>query len=204
MIEYSFGSKHSQASSTGTIISPQQVHGTHVHVVTFDNLKTINPLATDALVTSIPGISLTVVTADCVPIVYYDQKAQLVGISHSGWKGLSEHIIERVLEVFGKLGAQRSDIQVAIGPAIGPCCYPIYGTRKELFQQTWGNEIFVPYQEHMGLNLVQCAYTQLIRNGIPESHINYAIHCTSCQENTYWSYRRDGTAKDHMVHVIKL
>ncbi|MDA1316888.1 MAG: peptidoglycan editing factor PgeF [bacterium] len=201
---YSFGTRHSQIPTSDIIISPNQVHGSHVHVVTNENLSQTHPPDTDALVTMLPDVALTVVTADCVPIIYRDTQAEIIGISHSGWKGIAQDIIGSTIGAMEATGATTATIDAIVGPAIGPCCYPIYGDRKVQFQKLFNDDIFVEYPKYTGLNLTKAAYLLLIKHGISPSHIKTTISCTSCQSDQYYSYRREGSAKNHMVHFIKI
>ena len=204
MITFGFGTKTSVLPSSSIIIRPQQSHGSRVHVVTQENSSIPNPPDTDGLVTSVAGVALTVATADCVPIIYHDPHAGIIGISHSGWKGLHENIIENMIVAMEALGGSAACIDAIVGPAVGACCYPIYGERKELFYKKFGSEVFDEYPKHTGLNLAKCAYLTLKHQGILESNIHHPLYCTSCQKDLFWSYRRDGTGFPHMVHFIKL
>lgn len=204
MIVSGFGTKTSALPSSSIIIYPQQSHGSRVHIVTSQNSDDTSPQGTDGLVTGVAGVALTVATADCVPIIFVDPVAQMVGIAHAGWRGLHGDIIENMIVAMEASGASVASIDAIVGPAIGACCYPIYGERKKLFQKKFGSEVFDEYAEHVGLNLSKAAYLQLVKHGIKEANIDHPIYCTSCQEDLFWSYRRDGSSQNHMVHFIVL
>jgi len=167
-------------------------------------MSNASPPDTDGLITSVVGVALSVVTADCVPILYCDPVAGMIGISHSGWKGLTKNIIGNMITTMEAMGVSGQRIVAIVGPAVGPCCYPLYGQRSRLFQKQFGTQVFDTYQDHRGLNLTKVAYLSLIKQGIAPSNIDHTLFCTSCQKDMFWSYRRDGTASDHMVHVIKI
>lgn len=73
----------------------------------------------DALITNVPGYCVCVTTADCVPVLLYDKKLQVVAAIHAGWKGTVKHIVSNVLEHMNqKFGTQGEDVIACIGPSI--------------------------------------------------------------------------------------
>ena len=76
------------------------MYQTHSNKVIFINGKNKNnkQFNCDALITNIEGLALGVVTADCVPILIYDLKNQVIGCIHAGWRGASLGIIENTIK----------------------------------------------------------------------------------------------------------
>ncbi len=101
------------------LVTVNQVHGTKVIVVEepwgFD--KGLTPNA-DALVTQNPDVVLGVFTADCVPILLYDDVSKTIGAVHSGWKGTCAGVVKVAVEHMIQLGSQAKSIKAAIGPCI--------------------------------------------------------------------------------------
>ncbi|PXA85523.1 peptidoglycan editing factor PgeF [Nostoc sp. 3335mG] len=79
----------------------------------------------DALVTDRPDLLLGVLAADCVPILFADVEAGVVGAAHSGWKGAIGGVSLATIEAMEKLGADRSRIAAAVGPCIGRASYEV-------------------------------------------------------------------------------
>lgn len=77
----------------------------------------------DALVTATPGLILSVLTADCAPVLLADAKAGVIGAAHAGWKGALGGVIENTVAAMRDLGAR--DIAAAIGPCIHQASYEV-------------------------------------------------------------------------------
>jgi purine-nucleoside/S-methyl-5'-thioadenosine phosphorylase / adenosine deaminase len=101
-----------------------QIHSTDVVVV--DNITDFSQsVKADAMVSKIPGIALGILTADCVPILFADTENKVIGAAHSGWKGSLGGISKNVIDEMIKLGAQRNNIQISVGPSIQQPSYEV-------------------------------------------------------------------------------
>jgi len=105
----------------GPVTFPNQVHGTAVLVA--ESGDPAEPA--DAVVTAVPGTAVGVLVADCVPVLLADAEAGVAGAAHAGRKGFVAGVLEAALEAMEKLGARRSAIRAAVGPAAGACCYEV-------------------------------------------------------------------------------
>ena len=101
-----------------------QVHSPDVVTVTGPWATADRPHA-DALVTNVPGLALGVTTADCGPVLFADPRARVIGAAHAGWKGAFTGVLESTIEAMEKLGADRADMVVAIGPLIRQPSYEV-------------------------------------------------------------------------------
>ena len=72
----------------------------------------------DALITNLKNTAIGVLTADCVPILIYDQKLKIISAIHAGWKGAYKDIINKVIKFFLKKGSQTKNLYAVIGPCI--------------------------------------------------------------------------------------
>ncbi|GAC1554461.1 MAG: peptidoglycan editing factor PgeF [Beijerinckiaceae bacterium] len=79
----------------------------------------------DGVVTNAAGLALGVTGADCGVLLFSDPRARVIGAAHAGWKGALTGIIEATIEAMEQIGADRSDIAVALGPTIGPRNYEV-------------------------------------------------------------------------------
>lgn len=79
----------------------------------------------DAMVTRTPGLLLGILTADCVPVLFADREAGVVGAAHAGWKGAFAGVTDSTLDAMEALGAERSRIRCAVGPCIARASYEV-------------------------------------------------------------------------------
>jgi YfiH family protein len=115
------------ASSIGLapdhLIWMNQVHGVRVETVDAPLSGAVD--ATDALVTSTPGLALVVVTADCVPVLFGDARAGVIGAAHAGRVGAADGVVLRTVESMVSAGAHPADISVLLGPAVSGANYEV-------------------------------------------------------------------------------
>jgi YfiH family protein len=106
------------------LLSCYQIHSPDVITVTEPWAVPDRPKA-DAMVTSVPGIALGILTADCVPLLFADTRAGVIGAAHAGWRGAVSGVIENTVAAMEKLGTMRSRIHAAIGPCIWQNSYEV-------------------------------------------------------------------------------
>lgn len=87
----------------------------------------------DALVTTTPGLALSILTADCAPVLFADAEAGVIGAAHAGWKGALAGVLENCVALMRQHGAR--DIAAAIGPCIHQASYEIGPEFVERFEQ---------------------------------------------------------------------
>jgi len=104
------------------LIGIHQVHSADVVVV---DRPLAAPERADALVTATPGLVLSVLTADCQPVLFADTRSKVVGAAHAGWRGALNGVLEATLDAMESLGAQRSRIVAIIGPTISQRAYEV-------------------------------------------------------------------------------
>ena len=106
------------------LIKLNQIHSSKVMVVKNKNDK-INNVEADGLVTKLKGVGLSVLGADCAPILFYDKISKIIGACHAGWRGVIKGIIESTITNMENLGANRSNIISVVGPTIHKESYEI-------------------------------------------------------------------------------
>lgn len=104
------------------LILMHQTHSNKVIEIKKNNYQ--NKIKADAMITKIKGLALGVVTADCVPIIIYDLKNDVVGCIHAGWRGAFSGIIKNTITKIKKLNSN-NEIFAAIGPCIGKKSYEV-------------------------------------------------------------------------------
>ena len=150
-----------------------------------------SPMA-DAMVTKRPGIALGILAADCMPVLFADAKAGVIGAAHAGWKGAFGGVLEATIAAMEQLGSLRSRIAAAIGPAISGDSYEVGPEFHARFvgADAKNDQYFEPSSRvgHYLFDLPAYAMTRLSRSGI--GVIANLGACTYRQEADYFSYRR--------------
>jgi hypothetical protein len=106
------------------LVTVHQVHSPDVVTVTAAFADEARPPA-DAMVTDRPGLLLGILTADCVPVLFADATAGVIGAAHAGWKGALGGVTDRTLAAMEALGADRGRVVAAIGPCIARASYEV-------------------------------------------------------------------------------
>lgn len=150
-----------------------------------------NPPKADALVTNRPGYLLAVQTADCVPVLFADAKAGVVGAAHSGWKGSITGVTDNTILAMEALGADRANIICAIGPCIAQKSYEVDdGFFRRFANENPDNERFFGSGKpgHWQFDIEGYVAARLAAFGIRQ------IEClgedTYSQPDRFFSYRR--------------
>jgi polyphenol oxidase len=176
----------------------RHVHGTAVWRV---GEPAAEPAEFDGLVTDRRGPVLGAFAADCIPILFADPNARVIGAAHAGWRGTVNGVARNVIARMVELGARPANIRVALGPSIGPECFEVGPEVVDQFRAAFGD---VPgmvvqgtHKEHIDLRVATRAVLE--RAGVTAEHIDAAPPCTKCEADRFFSYRRDG--KDGGVHM---
>lgn len=153
----------------------------------------------DALVTNQKNLAIAVGAADCYPILFYDEKNQVIGAAHCGWKGTLAKIVKNTIDEMVKLGAEISEIKVAIGQGI---CQANYQVSEEVIQQFVDAGFSRDCWEERQLDLLQANRFVALESGIDPRNIWSMNRCTT--EDDFFSYRRDNGKTGRMWAVIML
>jgi len=132
-----------------TIVIPEQIHSTNVSVFnsnSLDNLQRISE--TDGIISNDVNSVLTVITADCSPLIFVEKKLGFIGISHQGWRGSVKRLGQKMVKKMIEMGGKKEDVFVAIGPSIGLCCYSIPWQRAKTFPQKSITKKGKKYSQH--------------------------------------------------------
>ena len=147
-----------------------------------------------------PTLALAVTVADCMPIAVHDRVTGAFAMLHSGWKGTG--ILAHALDLFReRWGSDTKDVNVLLGPCIGPCCYPVDEARASEYAAEWGEASVVRGDDGSArLDLRAANHEILRRHGV--SRVTDASICTGCTPRL-GSYRRQGPERFiRMVAVI--
>ncbi|MFN7003990.1 MAG: peptidoglycan editing factor PgeF [Roseinatronobacter sp.] len=170
------------------LITVHQVHSATVAHVT-------GPLANkpraDGIVTATPGLALSVLTADCQPVLFADMEAGVIGAAHAGWRGALDGVLEATVDAMEGLGANRADIRAVIGPTISQRAYEVGPEflaeflsddpeTARFFAQGNGDRMLFDLPG-FGLHRLRSA-------GV--GHAEWTRHCTYSDPERFFSYRR--------------
>lgn len=175
----------------GSLVTCHQIHSATVKIVTRAWEHKDAPQA-DAMVTKTPGIALGILTADCLPILFADPKAKVIGAAHAGWKGAFDGVIENTLEAMRNLGANINDIVATIGPGIAQESYEVGPEFYARFvQQNIANNAFFADAARHGHHLFDLkAYAAVRLQNAGLAPINILAHDTCLEEDAFFSFRR--------------
>ncbi|WP_027634130.1 peptidoglycan editing factor PgeF [Clostridium hydrogeniformans] len=157
----------------------------------------------DGLITNEKYMGIGILTADCVPLLLYDEKNKIIGAVHSGWKGTLDHIsleaVDKMIEVYN---CNPNDIKAVIGPHNRECCYE-FG--EELIEKFLGDKIFKKgkVKENRNLNVESCIIQDLKYKGLKEENIKSLELCTYCnKELKFHSYRKNREDSGRLLSLI--
>ena len=197
------------------VVQPHQVHGCEIREVlradtTRDELEGV-----DALVTNVPGVAISVRTADCIPLLLYDPVHKAVAAVHAGWRGTVQHISQKVIDRMRELyGTEASDLLAVIGPGIGPDSFQVGQEVADAFADAGFpmDQILKdcgpkaptadnPMNGGLHIDLWRANEWLLEQSGVKS--IQIAGICTY-KNDRYFSARREGTKCGRIINCIKL
>ena len=170
----------------------KQVHGIDVLRVEAPADPDASEPVADALVTSVPGVVLAILTADCLPVVFAAKDGSEIAAAHAGWPGLSKGMLEATLAAMRTLA---TDVIAWIGPAAGPQRYEVGENVFDAFvaQDAGAAAAFAPTRPgHWLADLPALARRRLVAHGIRADDIHGGDLCTISEPDRFFSHRRDG------------
>lgn len=173
------------------LVTVHQIHSPTVAVVEAPWLPADAPKA-DALVTDRPGVALGVLSADCIPVLFADTQAGVIGAAHAGWRGALDGVLEATVTAMTGLGAAPGHIVAAIGPCIAQASYEVGPEFRERFAaaEPGAADLFRPSarDDHHLFDLPGFAVRRLERLGLNE--VAGAARDTAAEPDHFFSYRR--------------
>lgn len=174
--------------SPGALAGVNQVHSADVATVE----APLSPLPrADALVTATPGVALTVLTADCQPVLFADAQAGVIGAAHAGWRGTLAGVLEATLDAMEALGARRQAVTAVIGPSISQRAYEVGPEFMDAFLAEDPNHdrFFAGGAgDRVSFDLPGFGLHRLREAGV--GHAEWTRHCTYSDPERFYSYRR--------------
>lgn len=163
----------------------------------------------DGIITNLPGVPLSVVHADCVPLLFTDPVKKIVGAAHAGWRGTVGNIAANMVQAFTEhFYSDPKDIWMGIGPSIGPCCYEVDQPVADIFLAhpllVNGNAIkpTAPGKYHINLQQVNRLVAEAV--GLQPEHITDIGLCTNCHKDIFFSHRGHQGKRGLLASLIQI
>jgi YfiH family protein len=189
-----------------------QVHGVEGMVIT-EETQEVPAFVSDGdyVLTNVPGISIGVITADCIPLVLRDTTKKALGVVHAGWKGLVAGVVEQAVEHMHKeYGSSWKDISFMVGPSAHGCCYEV---GEDFFERAVALRPAIrPFLESaifkrenkLFFDSLMFLKSILFQKGAVESDLNFEYaECTICKP-IYCSYRREKMSPLRQLTIVSL
>ena len=189
-----------------TLRTVRQVHGNEIIAVDRQRGVLNERPEADGMITADTGLLLGIASADCVPGLIVAPQQGLVAALHAGWRGTLQGISPRAVELLtADWRVDPANLWVALGPAIGGCCYEVGVEIGEALVQRWGTSspsAWRPLGEKGFLDLREINLTQFERAGVPREQMQLVGPCTFCDFHRFASYRREGSGARRQLSVI--
>ena len=200
------------------VVQPHQVHGCEIREVLRPDTTRDELEGVDALVTNVPGVAISVRTADCIPVLLYDPVHKAVAAVHAGWRGTVQHISLKVIDRMRELyGTQASNLLAVIGPGIGPDSFQVgqevadafaaAGFPMEKILSDRGPKkpsVKNPMNGGLHLDLWEANRWLLIMSGVLADNIQISGICTYLNNDLFYSARREGIKCNRMITSIMM
>ncbi len=182
-----------------TVVHAKQTHKDNIRIVTTEDMgKGFNRERDyediDALITNESGVTLTILTADCVPVFLVDPVNKAIGLVHSGWRGTVQQIAAKTVTCMCKAyGSKPADIIAVTGPCICCDCYEVGDEVAEIFHQTFGQGAIEKIMKFINgryhINLSEAIAYSLSEIGVKPTSIFQCGPCTACNSELLFSHR---------------
>lgn len=173
----------STLSQDAKLVGLHQIHSNKV--VVYDESYQVEDA--DGIVTDRREIALSILTADCAPVLFADETAGVIGAAHAGWQGAHKGVLSNTVDAMCSLGASKENITTAIGPCIAQKSYEV---GPEFYQTIDDNKYFIPSEKadhhmfdlesYVADKLSDCGIGNVERLGLDTYDVN----------NNFFSYRR--------------
>lgn len=163
----------------------------------------------DALITRQPGYCLCVSTADCVPVLVYDQEHDAVAAIHAGWRGTVESIVrDTLLRMKMEFGTKGDEVIACIGPSISFASFEVGEEVYEAFQKNGFDMSRISMKKKetgkFHIDLWEANRMQMLNFGVPSDRIEIADICTFIHHEKFFSARRLGIKSGRILSGIMI
>jgi len=173
-----------------SLITLNQKHSEQV--IYFKNERSLkNKLTGDAMVSEVKNIGISILTADCAPVLFYDPNKKIIGCAHSGWKGALNGIIKNTVKKFNELNSNNNDLIAVVGPCINKDNYKVQiDFFKKFVDQDKINENFFQKINDEQYNFDLRSFINKELTNLNIKKIENIEMDTFSQRELFYSYRR--------------
>ena len=173
-----------------SLITLNQKHSDQV--IYFKNERSVkNKLTGDAMVSEVKNIGISILTADCAPVLFYDPNKKIIGCAHSGWKGVLNGIIKNTVKKFNELNSNNNDLIAVVGPCINKDNYKVQiDFFKKFVNQDKINENFFQKINDEQYNFDLRSFINKELTNLNIKKIENMEMDTFSQRELFYSYRR--------------
>ena len=173
--------------TSGNLVSLNQIHSNKVLKI---NNVPKKKLTGDAMITNKRNIAISILTADCAPILIIEKKQKFVGAIHAGWKGAFKGIVKKTIQLLKKNGCSEKDMIVCIGPCIKKNSYEVKNDFFKLFKDKNKKNVnfFAFKKKKIYFDLSEYIKSQFYENGVKK--IDIIRKDTYALKNNFFSSRR--------------
>lgn len=195
------------------LVSTYQIHSDEICVVEENDIgrgiiRQGEAILADALITNIRRVPIITYYADCVPIYLVDTVNKAIGLIHSGWKGTVQKIVEKTLAKMKETySTDPASCLAAIGPSLEKDCFEVDYDVAEQFISIFGKDNdSITYKENgkYHIDLWKINADMLMNIGVKEENITVSGLCTKCNEELFFSYRRDKGKTGSLSAILEL
>lgn len=184
------------------LIHPSQTHTSNVEIA---KAGISSYPDTDGLILANSEQAVYLNFADCTPVIIYDFENKIAAVSHAGWRGTAGNIASRTVQKMkDEFGSKPKNLKSAIGPAISFCCYNVGEDVYRQLSQTVDDfsGLYEVRQGNIYVDLKGINKRQLEEAGVKE--IDVCPYCTVCNNELFFSYRKENATTNRHSAVIKL
>ncbi|MCI8514728.1 MAG: peptidoglycan editing factor PgeF [Lachnospiraceae bacterium] len=197
------------------MVLAKQTHTTNVRVVTEEDagkgfIRERDYDEVDGLLTNVRELPLVTFYADCIPLYFLDPVKKVIGLSHAGWRGTLNRMVEVTVEKMRETyGSAPEDILAGIGPGICRDCYEVGKEVAEAFYGSWEKDacrriLFPEANGKYHLDLWEANAVCLRKAGILPEHLAVADICTCCNKDFMFSHRASGGRRGNLAAFLCL
>lgn len=178
----------------------KQVHSDRIiYLTSTEQARQTHSLLTeaDAWILSGTGLGAAILTADCVPLILWDETAQVIGLAHCGWRAVAAGLPGKMVRSMRRAGAQGT-LSAWAGPHIQACCFEVQADVAAQFP-----DCLIEKNGKLFVDLNRAISIQLTAENIPAAAVRFPYYCTCGDKQRFFSYRRDHTKDALLTFVYK-
>lgn len=166
------------------LVYMNQIHSSNIIVVDENSPKLVDNC--DSIITRSKNLPLMVMVADCIPILFFDEKKGVIAAVHAGRNSTFQRIAEiTAKKMIDNFHCNPSDIKVVMGASIQKCCYEVNDELLKIVETSFGKEFCI------GNNIDLQGINKMLLQNIGIDDIQISPICTKCSNEPYYSFRQN-------------